>query len=132
MAYTKKTWANDPAGGTPITATELNRMEDGISPPLSTQTASYTLVLNDSGKMIEMDVAAANTLTVPANSVAAFPVGTHIGIRQYGVGQITITPATGVVIRSRGDAFKTAGQYSEAVLTKRSIDEWILTGDLVA
>lgn len=31
MAFTKKTWADDAAGGTPITAAELNRIEDGIS-----------------------------------------------------------------------------------------------------
>lgn len=31
MAYTKKAWADNTAGGTPITAAELNRMEDGIA-----------------------------------------------------------------------------------------------------
>lgn len=30
MAYTKKTWQDGPGGGTPITAADLNRMEDGI------------------------------------------------------------------------------------------------------
>src|SRR5690606_27872174 len=30
MAYTPKTWADGEAGGTPITAAELNRMETGI------------------------------------------------------------------------------------------------------
>lgn len=31
MTFTKKTWADDTAGGTPITAAELNRIETGVS-----------------------------------------------------------------------------------------------------
>ena len=30
MAFTPKTWADGPSGGTPITAAELNRIEQGI------------------------------------------------------------------------------------------------------
>lgn len=30
MAYTPKTWANGAGGGTPITAVELNRIEQGV------------------------------------------------------------------------------------------------------
>lgn len=30
MAYTKQTWANGKAGGTPLSATRLNHIEDGI------------------------------------------------------------------------------------------------------
>ncbi|APU92092.1 hypothetical protein SEA_BAXTERFOX_86 [Gordonia phage BaxterFox] len=30
MAYTPKTWANGAGGGTPITAPELNRIEQGV------------------------------------------------------------------------------------------------------
>lgn len=31
MAFTPKTWADGEAGGTPITAAELNRIEQGIA-----------------------------------------------------------------------------------------------------
>lgn len=31
MAFVKKTWADGPDGGTPITAAELNRIEAGIA-----------------------------------------------------------------------------------------------------
>lgn len=30
MAYSKQTWADNPSGGTPINATRLNHIEDGI------------------------------------------------------------------------------------------------------
>lgn len=98
----------------------------------TTQTAAYTLVLADDGTLVEMNVGTATTLTVPTNASVAFTIGTVIGIRQYGAGQVTVTAATGVTIVSRGGVFKTAGQYAEATLTKRAADEWVLTGDIAA
>ncbi len=95
------------------------------------QTASYVLVIGDAGKVVEMEVAGANTLTVPPNGTVAFPVGTVIGFRQYGAGQVTLTPGVGVTIRSR-IGLKTAGQYSEGTLTKRATNEWVASGDLAA
>ncbi len=95
------------------------------------ETASYVLVLADAGKVVEMEVAGANTLTVPPNGTVAFPVGTVIGFRQYGAGQVTLTPGVGVTIRSR-IGLKTAGQYAEGTLTKRATNEWVASGDLAA
>ena len=97
---------------------------------LNNQTASYTLVLTDANKLVEVNNAAANTLTVPPNSSVAFPVGTVIDIAQQGAGQTTITAGAGVTLRSRGGALKIAGQYGMASLVNRAIDEWYVTGDL--
>lgn len=97
----------------------------------TTYTAAHTLVLANAGNIVEIDAAGVTTLTVPTNATAAFPVGTVIGLRQYGAGQVTVAPAAGVTIRSRGAALKTAAQYAEASLFKRAADEWILTGDVV-
>jgi hypothetical protein len=99
---------------------------------VNTRTASYTLVLSDANKVIEMNVASANVLTVPTNASVAFPIGTMIGIDQLGAGQTTITPAGGVTIRSSGSLLKLSGQYSSATLRKRATDEWVLVGDLAA
>lgn len=98
----------------------------------NTQTASYTLVLADNGKIIEMNVGSANNLTVPPNSSVAFPIGTLIGIDQIGAGQTTIVAGAGVTIRSSGSLVKVKGQYSSASLRKRATDEWVLVGDLSA
>lgn len=95
------------------------------------QEASYTLVLSDLGKVIEMNVAGANTLTVPPDSSVAFPVGSLIEVHQYGAGQVTITAGAGVALRNNGSKFKTAGQYASASLRKRATDEWVVSGDLV-
>jgi hypothetical protein len=91
---------------------------------------SYTLVLGDAGKVVELTNGSAVTLTVPPNSSVAFPTGTVIAGRQYGAGQVTITPGSGVTLRSRGAALKTAGTYAEFAMTKRGTDEWVISGDV--
>jgi hypothetical protein len=96
------------------------------------QTASYTLVLADADKLVEMNVATANNLTVPLNSSVAFPIGTQILLAQYGAGQTTIVAASGVTIRSNGAKLKLNVQYSGATLIKIGTDEWYLFGDIVA
>ena len=70
---------------------------------LNTQTgASYTLALSDAGKLVEMNNAGANTLTVPPNGTIAFPVNTRIDVVQYGA----------------------------ITLYKRATNEWVVIGDL--
>jgi hypothetical protein len=54
------------------------------------KTASYTLVLTDAYKAIEMNVASANNLTVPPNSSVAFPTGTQLIVIQTGAGTTTL------------------------------------------
>ena len=96
------------------------------------QTASYTLVLSDADKLVEMNVATANNLTVPLNSSVAFPTGTQILLAQYGAGQTTVVATSGVTIRSNGGKLKLNVQYSGATLIKIGTDEWYLFGDIVA
>lgn len=95
------------------------------------QTASYTLVLADSTKTIEMNVASGNNLTVPSNTAVAFPVGTTCNVVQVGTGQTTIVAAGGVTIRSYQSMFRLAGQYALCSLIKRGTDDWWVSGNLV-
>jgi len=94
------------------------------------QTASYTAVLADANGYVRMNVAGANTFTVPANASVAFPTGTRLYVEQRGAGTTTITPDTGVTILSRGSVFDTGGQYAVAVLVKVDTDIWVLSGDI--
>ena len=96
------------------------------------QTASYTLVLSDADKLIEMNVGSANNLTIPLNSSVAFPTGTQILLAQYGAGQTTIVATSGVTIRSNGGKLKLNVQYSGATLIKIGTDEWYCFGDIVS
>lgn len=89
---------------------------------------AYTLVIGDASKAVEMNNAAANTLTVPPNTSVAFPVGTIIEVFQLGAGQTTIAAGAGVTLRAP-DGAKLAKQYASASLRKRATNEWILAGN---
>jgi len=96
------------------------------------KTANHILELSDAYKMIDMNVGANNTVTVPANSSVAFDVGTTILISQYGAGQTEVLPGGGVTIRSETNFKKIFAQYCGAVLIKIAADEWYLQGALSA
>jgi len=93
------------------------------------QTASYTLVAGDADKLVEMNVASANNLTVPAST---FSAGTQILLAQYGAGQTTIVAGSGMTIRSNGGKLKLSAQYSGATLVFISGTEAYLFGDISA
>ena len=98
----------------------------------SYQTASYTLVLSDAGKAVQMTVASANNLTVPPNSSVAFPVGTQILVIQQGSGQTTIVAGAGVTLYSKDSNLKLSAQWCAATLIKANTDVWVVVGDLSA
>jgi hypothetical protein len=92
---------------------------------------TYTLVLTDAGKLVEMSNAAAITLTIPTNSSVAFPTGTQIDLLQTGAGQVTVGGA-GVTLQSEGSKLKLKGQYAAATLIKRATNTWVLIGNTSA
>lgn len=96
------------------------------------QTASYTLVIGDADKLVEMNVATANNLTIPLDATVAYSIGTQILLAQYGAGQTTVVATSGVTIRSSGGKLKLNAQYSGATLIKIATNEWYLFGDIAA
>jgi hypothetical protein len=109
-------------------AIEQNKIADTI---LNQQAASYTLVLADKNKMVEISNASANTLTVPPNSSVAFPIGSTITILQTGAGQCTLTAGAGVTVNGT-PGLKLRTTWSSATLIKRATDTWVALGDMVA
>lgn len=97
---------------------------------IETKTISYTAVLADANKLIELNSATGVAFGVPTNSTDAFPIGTQILVSQLGAGQVTITPISGVTLRSNGGKLKISGQYGLCTLIKRATDEWYVSGDL--
>ena len=95
------------------------------------QIASYTLALTDSNKMVEINNAAANNLTVPLNATVPYPVGTQVTVLQTGAGQTTIVATGGVTINAT-PGLKLRTRWSSASLIKRGTDTWVALGDLVA
>jgi archaellum component FlaC len=96
------------------------------------KSASYTLSsLTERDDLIEVDSASATTITIPANSSVAYPVGTSIDILQVGSGQVTIAGDTGVTVNAT-PGLKLRAQWSSATLFKRATDTWVVFGDLTA
>jgi len=120
-------------GGTPVDRkiaiqSAVNTLE------INAQTGTtYTLVLGDRAKMITMDNASTNTLTIPANASVAFPIGTCILVKQKGAGVTSISGDTGVTVEG-GGASVSAGtgaisnQYDVATCIKVAADTWNLAG----
>lgn len=92
---------------------------------------TYTLVLGDAGKIVEIGNASAITLTIPTNASVAYPVGTQITILQTGAGQITVAAPSGGTLNATPGT-KLRAQWSSATLLKRATDTWVLIGDLTA
>jgi hypothetical protein len=127
-----------------VTTTELGYL-DGVTSAVQTQVdaktaklislntqtgTTYTLVLGDADKLVEMNNAAANTLTVPPNSSVAFSTGTQIIVVQKGAGTTTIAAGSGVTLLSKDSALGIGGQYGAATCIKISTDTWYVIGDL--
>jgi hypothetical protein len=96
----------------------------------SPQNASYILVAADRGKLVEMNVGSANTLTVPLNSSVPFPIGTQIDILQVGSGRTTVAGATVGVTINATPGLAIRAQWGGATLIKRGENTWVLIGDL--
>ena len=117
-----------------LTASQIPTLDATKVPTLvqNAQTDSYTLVLADAGKLVEMGKATAQTLTIPLNSSVAFPVGTKIDVLQTGAGETTIAGAGGVTVNSEGSKLKVNAQWQAVTLVKRATDTWVLIGAIKA
>ena len=94
---------------------------------------SYTIVLADLRQVVTMDNAAANTLTIPANSTTAFPIGTQIDIIQLGAGTTTIDAAVGVTLNGvSGGSGDISARYGPATILKIATDTWVVFGNIGA
>lgn len=97
--------------------------------PIISLPFSYTLLIEDSGRMIELS--GGGSLTIPPESSVNFPVGTQVIVVQTGTSQVTIAPGSGVTVNGT-PGLKLRSQWSSATIVKRSSNTWIALGDLVA
>lgn len=89
---------------------------------------TYTLTTRDNGKIVSFTNGSAITLTIPSGLGKGF----SCSIVQYGAGQVTISAGTGVTLRLRASANKTAAQYAVVSLLSVVADEHIVVGDASA
>jgi hypothetical protein len=98
----------------------------------NSNTGSYTLTLNDQGKILPFSTTSTGTITVPLNSSVAFPTGSFVNFIQTGTGPILMTGASGVTIQSESSKLKLKGQYAVAGVVKTDTDTWVAFGNLVS
>jgi hypothetical protein len=99
------------------------------------KTSSYTLVITDQSKIIEVNSSSATNISIPLDSSVNFPTGTYIVVMQTGTGQVTLDPIIGVgefVTVNTTPGLKLRTQWSMVTLIKRGTNLWVAAGDLIA
>jgi hypothetical protein len=97
--------------------------------PQVSKTANYQLVLADRGKSILMN-GTSLTLTIPANSAVAFPVGTVVIIVNVNTSalSIAITTDTLTLANSTTTGTRTLARNGIATCVKISSTSWLISG----
>lgn len=96
----------------------------------NTQTGSYTLVLDDRGKVIDVNSSGAATISVPLESSVAFADGATIVVVRRGAGEVTISGVSGVTVNSEDSKARIRSRYTGAALIKTGTNTWTLLGSL--
>jgi hypothetical protein len=127
-----------PVLGTPSSGTLSSCTVDGTDAvgfrniPVNSQSAAYTAVLADSGKVIFHPSTDANarTFTIPANSSVAYPIGTAITFINMTsqVVTIAITTDTMYLSGSGNTGSRSLAQYGSATAIKLTSTTWLIGG----
>jgi hypothetical protein len=97
--------------------------------PQNSQTASYTLALDDAGKHISITTGG---VIIPANGSVAFPIGTTIVVFNNSASTQTISITTDT-LRQAGTTntgTRTLAVYGLATLVKMTSTVWVVTGNV--
>lgn len=99
-------------------------------PPVSVQTASYTLANSDKGGVLRMNAITALNVTLPNN----WDIGQAIEVSQAGLGQVTFVPASGASLVHADSHTRIRRQHSVVMLrvtenTGGTSAQWRLSGD---
>lgn len=126
---------NDAVDKLADTVTALNGGPISASSVLSVVSVpdtSYELEVTDGNKLIIMTSSSNSTLDVPDDATTPIPLNTKIDVIQGGTGTVTITPAVGVTIESKGGNMVINGRFVAVTLIKINTDLWYLFGDLTS
>ena len=127
-----------PVLGTPSSGTLSSCTVDGTNEvgfkniPQNSQSAAYTLVLDDAGKHIFHPSTDANarTFTIPANSSVAYPIGTAITFINMTSQVVTIAITTDTMYLSSAGTTgsRSLAQYGSATAIKMTSTTWLISG----
>jgi hypothetical protein len=96
------------------------------------QSGNYTLALSDNGGTIYCTNAGAQTITIPANSATAFPIGATITILNAGTTNVSLAITTDTLVwggnGGTGTRTLSASQAAVVTITKVTATKWNVTG----
>ena len=100
--------------------------------PINSNSAAYTAVLEDSGKVIfhpDIDQVA-RTFTIPANSSVAYPLGTAITFINMTAAVVTIAITTDTMYLSSAGTTgsRSLARYGSATAIKMTATTWLISG----
>lgn len=107
---------------TGITQTYLSVLTDSTTTraPALTDASAYILCTHGSGM----------TVTLPQDSVVAFPTGSHIVFERNGAGTLTFAAGTGATVNSKGGTLTCADRYTTIAAVKIAADTWTIFGNI--
>jgi hypothetical protein len=113
-----------------LTATDMNVL---VQYDVTTQTADYTAVLNDSYQELTlMNKATAIAFKIPTDASVAYATGTVLTVLNIGAGTCTISAVTSgtttVVSAGAVSASPTLTQYKSAACIKIAANSWVIVG----
>lgn len=96
------------------------------------KSAAYTLAVDDFDiptKVREFvyQSTSPGSFTLPTG----VPGGLSVLVHQFGTGQLTIAPGSGVTLNARGGAYKLAGQYAVGEVRSITPGTFLLIGDII-
>lgn len=98
--------------------------------PQNAQAGSYTLAVADRGKYVQTSGGSA-TITIPANGVAAFPIGSVVTLYNVSGGNQTVAQGAGATLTWAGvgsTGNRTLSDRGLATVLKTGTDSWVISG----
>jgi hypothetical protein len=118
--------------GDTLTANNMNILANSLVSINAQTGTAYNVGTADVGKLVTLNNASAQTITIPANASVAFAIGDQINFFNLSTGTATFVAGGTAVIRSAGGKLKLSTQYAVCTVLKWDTDAWVMVGNVTA
>ncbi len=116
-----------------VRKTELEGLVDALQDQAPiTVTATTALGLSAVGAVVQVQSSGNVVLSLPTEAVVPWPVNAEIWVTREGTGEVTLSGAGGVDVRSGGSKYRINLQYDSVIVRRIGANKWALLGALKA